>query len=111
ETKKLIENVQKKLFSVGSIIAGYKNTITRDDVDFVEKEIKKIEKKLTPINDFVMPSGELSSLLHICRVKCREVERSVVSLHKKSKLPAELIAFINRLSDLFFVLSRFYENK
>ncbi|MFH8080877.1 MAG: cob(I)yrinic acid a,c-diamide adenosyltransferase [Candidatus Aenigmatarchaeota archaeon] len=107
--KELIEEIQKKIFVIGGVIAGSNENISKDDVSFLEKFMGEFEKKLKPIHSFVLPTGEESCIVHICRVKCREVERCLVKLHRKKKLNKSILAFINRLSDLLFMIARFIE--
>jgi len=107
EINQIIEKIQKKLFFIAANIAHYeKNKLTKDDVKEIEDWMSKLEKELKPLNSFIIPYGEESSLLHLCRTKCRQVERQVVKLSKKEKIEKEIIAFFNRLSDLLFTMAR-----
>lgn len=107
EINLIIEKIQKKLFIIAANIAYYeKNKITMDDVKEIEEMMSKLENELEPLNSFIIPYGEESSLLHLCRTKCRQIEREVVKLSKKEKFENEIIAYFNRLSDLLFVMSR-----
>ena len=102
----LIE-VQKILFEIGAEIASNQKRITKNHVEFVEKKTEEFEKSLKPLNKFILPSGtKLASLLHVCRSIARRVER----VAWKTKVSKEIKIFLNRLSDLFFVLAR-YANK
>jgi cob(I)alamin adenosyltransferase len=76
-----------------------------------EKIIDKYESKLDQLKNFILPGGSKgAALLHICRTITRRAEREVVALNNKVKIGNNIIIFLNRLSDLFFVLAR-YENK
>jgi len=107
DLKQLIEQVQRKLFLAAAMIAySYNEKITHADVKFVEENIEALEKELEPLNKFIIPSGEAASIIHICRTKCRQAERLAVKLFKKEKIDKNIVSFLNRLSDLLFVLAR-----
>lgn len=106
DVKQLLEEIQKRLFLVGSEIAGYQKKITSQDIKFIEEKIIFFEKELEPLKKFIIPFGEEACLIHICRVKCRTLERLVVKLYKKKKIEKEILSFLNRLSDLLFILAR-----
>lgn len=118
--KKNLSLIQNYLFTVGSDLATpetEKNTklkIQRTPESFyieIERMIDKYEAELEELKNFILPGGSKSSaLLHICRTICRRAEREVVALKKTVTIGENIIIFLNRLSDLFFVLSRF-ENK
>ena len=76
-------------------------------VRILENEIDKTEATLTPLQDFILPGGDiLISYCHIARCVCRRAERAVVRLNEAEKTPPIVIKFLNRLSDYLFVLSR-----
>ena len=78
---------------------------------FAEESIDKYETELDELKSFILPGGsECASILHVCRSICRRAEREIVELSNLEKVNKEVIVYVNRLSDLFFVLSR-YENK
>lgn len=112
--------IQNYLFIIGSDLAtpetekNAKLNIQRTPelfINEIEKMIDHYDAKLDELKNFILPGGSKSaSLLHICRTVCRRAEREVVSLKKSVTIGDNIIIFLNRLSDLFFVLSR-YENK
>lgn len=112
--------IQNYLFIIGSDLATpetEKNTklnIQRTPelfINEIEKMIDHYDAKLDELKNFILPGGSKSaSLLQICRTVCRRAEREVVSLKNSVTIGDNIIIFLNRLSDLFFVLSR-YENK
>ena len=74
---------------------------------YLEKAIDKINSKLKPLTSFILPGGdEISSLYHLARTICRRCEISIVQLSEKVKINTEILKYINRLSDLLFVLAR-----
>ncbi len=80
-------------------------------INEIEKMIDHYDAKLDELKNFILPGGSKSaSLLHICRTVCRRAEREVVALKSSVTIGDNIIIFLNRLSDLFFVLAR-YENK
>jgi cob(I)alamin adenosyltransferase len=112
--------IQNYLFTTGSDLAtpetekNAKLNIQRTPelfINEIEKMIDHYDAKLDELKNFILPGGSKSaSLLHICRTVCRRAEREVVSLKNSVTIGDNIIIFLNRLSDLFFVLSR-YENK
>jgi cob(I)alamin adenosyltransferase len=116
----LLLKIQNELFLVGTDLAtpnfekDEKLKIKRVPAEYhlnLEKEIDKYEDKLDALKNFILPGGSKSaSFLHICRTICRRAERKVVALSKKEKVNENIPVYLNRLSDLFFVLSRI-ENK
>ena len=120
EVKNVLVEIQNKLFSVGSDLAAPENAkseklgVKRTPENFVsetEKSIDYFESKLDQLKNFILPGGTKSAaLLHICRTITRRAEREIVALKNTVPLSDNILTFINRISDLFFVLSRF-ENK
>ena len=116
--KKILRLVQNDLFDLGAdlCIPDKKNIkklkITNDRVDFLEKEIDGFNKELASLNSFILPGGsESSTYLHIARTITRRAERKVVALSKKEKINLVTIIYLNRLSDLLFVLARYTNSK
>lgn len=120
EIKDVLIDVQNKLFVVGTDLAAPEtgknkklkiNRTPKDFIDELEKTIDIFELKLDEIRNFILPGGSKgSALLHICRTISRRAEREIVALKNTVPVGDNILIFINRLSDLFFVLSRF-ENK
>lgn len=110
-----IVRIQTILFTLGSHLAAnklsaskYLPKISNEDVRFLELQIDKMDQKLNPLKNFILPSGSLSiSYCHIARCICRRTERSVVLLHTKSKVNPIILTYLNRLSDYLFVLARY----
>jgi cob(I)alamin adenosyltransferase len=79
-----------------------------------EREVKKLEelidecqRELKPLNSFVLPGGgKIGAYLHQCRTVCRRAEREILRLSRAESLSEWPLKYVNRLSDLFFVLSR-----
>lgn len=117
--KDILQEIQNQLFTVGSDLSTpntekNKNLIIeRTPEDFyssTEKIIDEYESKLEELKNFILPGGSKgAALLHICRTITRRAERQVVALDSTVKIANNIVIFLNRLSDLFFVLAR-YEN-
>ena len=115
--KDLLQKIQNWLFSIGADLATPDNEKTKklnvfrtteEYYLYIEKEIDNYESKLDGLRNFILPGGTKgASLLHICRTITRRAERMVVALNSTVKIGNNIIIFLNRLSDLFFVLARF----
>lgn len=113
DVKKILLDVQQDLFVLGAELAN-PNTLKDDNmlvkremISTIEKYIDNFESELAPISNFILPGGSFeSSLLHICRTVVRRAETSAVALAKEQKINQEILTYLNRISDLFFVLAR-----
>lgn len=77
------------------------------DILFLEEEIDTMEDMLEPLTSFILPGGHTTvSFCHIARTVCRRAERITINLSEETLVPANVIKYINRLSDYLFVLSR-----
>ena len=73
----------------------------------LEEHIDTLDSELPQLTQFILPSGgECSARIHMARAICRRAERSVVMLHRRDEVNADVLRFINRLSDLLFVMAR-----
>ncbi|MCK4708805.1 MAG: cob(I)yrinic acid a,c-diamide adenosyltransferase, partial [Gammaproteobacteria bacterium] len=81
--------------------------IEHSHVSFLENYLDQLNENLKPLDEFILPGGSRSAAVaHIARSVCRRVERSLVSLNREQSINKESMAFINRLSDLLFVIAR-----
>lgn len=110
-----LQTVQDKLFAVGSHLATDQektqlnavSVISSEDVERIEREIDANDEILPPLHAFVLPGGVRgAAVCHICRTVCRRAERRILTLSESCEISPELLAYVNRLSDYFFVLSR-----
>ena len=111
----LIEGLQKDLFALGARLADpsariaervTKAAITDADVQRLEQAIDRLEATLPPLRRFILPGGSAAgALLHLARTVCRRAERRVIGLGAGAVEPI-LIIYLNRLSDLLFVMAR-----
>jgi len=100
--------VQHDLFDLGGelCIPGY-TMITDAHVARLDALLEKYNADLPPLKEFILPGGSrAAALMHVCRTVCRRAERSVVGLAQTETLNAQPRQYLNRLSDLCFVLSR-----
>lgn len=100
--------IQQTLFDLGGelSIPGYR-LVTPAQVAQLDALLEKYNAGLPPLKDFVLPGGtRAAALAHVCRTVCRRAERSTVMLGRADTVHAELLQYLNRLSDLLFVLSR-----
>jgi len=115
QDRHFLQQVQNRLFAVGSQLAtdpkknGLKeaSVITCGQVEAVEHEIDRLSNLLPPLSAFLLPGGSRGAAhCHVCRTVCRRAERRILALAEQAELTAELLAYMNRLSDYLFVLSR-----
>jgi cob(I)alamin adenosyltransferase len=114
--ERLILSIQKDLFAIGAQLADpshkvtarrAKAAVTPAHVRRLERAIDAREERLPPLRSFVLPGGTpAAALLHQARTVCRRAERSVVTLAREADIDPRIIVYLNRLSDLVFVLAR-----
>ena len=79
------------------------------DVEGIEKFIDKMNETLKPLNSLIIPGGNLlASKCHVCRTVCRRAERAVVRMSRQHDVNPVIMRYLNRLSDMFFVMSRVF---
>jgi len=110
----ILVRVQHELFNLGSVLATdpaevhpRQAQISDRDVEQLESEIDEMNATLGKLRSFVLPGGcRLNTDLHLCRTVCRRAERLCVALSRKEEVPPAALRYLNRLSDAFFVWSR-----
>jgi cob(I)alamin adenosyltransferase len=116
-TRERLESIQHDLFALGAELAtpdpepGRARPATpglaEGRTDELEAWIDEVDAELPPLKAFVLPGGVRGAAgLHLARTVCRRAERSVVRLSESAQLDASLTTYLNRLSDLLFVLAR-----
>ena len=109
--------VQRDLFGIGALLATpdldkmheqlSKARIDDDRLAELERAIDACDAELEPLRAFILPGGTpKSAALHVARTVCRRAERRVIHLRREVELPGMVIVYLNRLSDLLFVLAR-----
>ncbi len=116
EDDALLLFIQNKLFVVGSYLAT-DTTYTQlreasrlhpEDIARVEERIDTLDATLPPLHAFLLPGGTATSAqAHVCRTVCRRAERRICQVAQAAEVDENILKFINRLSDYFFVLARF----
>jgi cob(I)alamin adenosyltransferase len=110
----ILRRIQQELFNLGSILATKPEDVRPNQARVTEIEIRQLEIEidrmnadLAPLRSFVLPGGtRLNTELHACRTICRRAERIAVALSRAEPIPPEVVQYLNRLSDAFFVWSR-----
>ena len=109
--------VQRDLFAIGALLATphpdehrkqlEKAKISDKRIAQLERAIDDGEEELEPLKAFIMPGGTAkASALHVARTVCRRAERAIVHLRRTEEVPQIVVVYLNRLSDLLFVLAR-----
>jgi cob(I)alamin adenosyltransferase len=106
--------IQDELFDLGSELATAPEffqegmfRISQTEIKNIEKLIDKCQENLQPLESFILPGGgRIGAYLHQCRTVCRRAEREILRLSREETISEWPLKYINRLSDLFFVLSR-----
>ena len=112
----LLREIQNDLFDVGADLcvppaveekAGERLRVRRSQWERLEKVIDRLNEGLSPLTSFVLPGGTLpAAWCHLARTVCRRAERDVIALAEKEAVNPDAIIYLNRLSDLLFVLAR-----
>ena len=119
ELKLLLNKIQNDLFDLGADLStphsdkeNFKPLrIVEKQINNLEKLIDKFNKNLNPLNSFILPGGsEIAAWLHLARTVARRAERDTSKLSEKEKINKFSLIYLNRLSDLLFVISRFANN-
>jgi cob(I)alamin adenosyltransferase len=117
EIKEILIKIQNDLFMVGSDLANpnmadKKIRTTEKMIMFLEQKIDLLEPQLKPLTSFILPGGTLlASILHLSRTISRRAETHVVALSKSEDINKEAVIYLNRLSDLMFILARIVNNR
>jgi cob(I)alamin adenosyltransferase len=108
-----LERVQNELFDVGADLSvpyaedDGRLRVTQEQIDALERDCDAANEPLDPLKSFVLPGGtEVASRLHVARAVCRRVEREVLAVGTERELNPLAPVYLNRLSDLLFILAR-----
>ena len=119
ELKLLLKKIQNDLFDLGADLSTpYSDEENFKSLRVIEKQVKNLEKlidkfnkNLNPLNSFILPGGsEIAAWLHLARTVARRAERDISKLSEREKINKFSLIYLNRLSDLLFVISRFANN-
>jgi cob(I)alamin adenosyltransferase len=108
----ILHKIQNELFIAGADLSNSnldqtENRVSASMTDSIEQAIDQFEKELSPLTNFILPGGDIAaSQIHYTRTVVRRAEIHVVSLKENEKINEDCLKYINRLSDLLFVLGR-----
>jgi cob(I)alamin adenosyltransferase len=113
----ILAPVQRDLFAIGALLATPHPEKHREQLEKARLSDKRIaqleqaiddgEEELEPLKAFILPGGtQKASALHVARTVCRRAERSIIRMQRTDEVPQIVIVYLNRLSDLLFVLAR-----
>lgn len=108
EDKELLTDIQTNLYKIMGYVVGARkgDMVTSTDVLVLEKRIDEIQDRIPKLTRFILPQGtEVSAWFHVLRAVTRRAERAIVALNIDNDV---ILQYINRLSDLFFMLARQY---
>ena len=112
DVRQILTEIQNDLFLVGADLSNTnlndaKNRVSLDMIERLEQYIDKFELELPPLKNFILPGGEpAAAQLHYVRTVIRRAETQTVQLSEKDEINSNCIKYLNRLSDLFFVMGR-----
>lgn len=116
-----LAHIQNDLFDLGADLAtpgkgrgpqGARLTVTPAQVSWLEAEIDRLNDELKPLRSFVLPGGSAAAAyLHLARTVCRRSERLIAELKDRESVGAEVLKYVNRLSDFLFVAARHANDK
>jgi cob(I)alamin adenosyltransferase len=104
----MLTQIQHDLFNVGGEICIPNYVILKQvRIDDLEQSIDELNSQLTPLKEFILPGGtKAAAYCHLARTVCRRAERKLVELHRNEKVTDISLQYLNRLSDLLFVMCR-----
>ena len=103
----IIEELQKDIIAVSGEVAGSKKFADKSQIEKLENSIDKIQSAVPEFKEFVLPGKtEAGALIDVCRTLARKAERYAVECQQKGGITKELLAWLNRLSDLLYILAR-----
>jgi cob(I)alamin adenosyltransferase len=116
----LIRSIQNDLFDVGADLClpqaadekpGAHLRVRAEQAERLETAIDRLNANLNPLKSFILPGGQgAAAWCHLARTVCRRAERDVVTLAREETVNPQVVIYLNRLSDLLFVLARVYNN-
>jgi cob(I)alamin adenosyltransferase len=114
DVDQLVARLQHEMFAVGSELSSPSKSppgailLDEADVSRIEAAIDRYDSQLTPLKNFVLPGGTpASAALHVARGVCRRAEREAVALAQTAEVRPAILTYLNRISDLLFVLARY----
>lgn len=119
KVKDILYKIQEKFLVIGAYLASDKNGISKlkekievSDVENLEKIMDEYSKNLLPLYKFIIPGENIeSAALHVARTVVRRSERKIVALKERDEVASEILKYVNRVSDILFVLARVVEDQ
>jgi cob(I)alamin adenosyltransferase len=120
QVKEWIKRLQDELFVLGAELATPEpdkpkkqvQPLGEEQVSWMERTIDAIDEEVTPLRHFVLPGGDPgAAYLHVARTVCRRAERRVVAFSEEAAVRVEVITYLNRLSDLLFMMARLVNHR
>lgn len=108
EITTLLESIQHDLFDLGGALSlPGRIALSPRHIEALEQALDALNEDLSPLKEFILPGGtRTAALVHVARAVCRRAERSVCVLAEREKVDTHNLQYLNRLSDLLFVLAR-----
>ncbi len=116
DLREILYRIQSRLFDLGGTLASPDTgrreksgvpEVADEDVAGLEQQIDALSGELAPLQRFILPGGSpAAAAFHVARTVCRRAERRLVALHRQEPQPAASLGYLNRLSDLLFVMAR-----
>jgi cob(I)alamin adenosyltransferase len=107
EIRSLLLRIQNDLFDLGGTLAYPAAPFAEEKLERLDAAIAQLNAELPPLKEFILPGGtRAASLCHVARTVARRAERDLVTLAQREEMPTHGLPYLNRLSDLLFVLSR-----
>ncbi len=105
----ILLQIQHDLFDLGAeLCQPLKNLISSEHVEQIHQQAELLNQNLPALPEFILPAGSIElSNLHLARTVCRRVERGLVTLNESEKVNPYSLMYLNRLSDLLFILTRY----
>jgi len=107
-SRDILTSVQHHLFNLGGALSmpGH-SLLDQLHIQWLENQLDALNQPLGPLQDFILPGGSMEAAhCHLARTVCRRAERSLVALNEQESVPSVLLQYLNRLSDMLFVLAR-----
>lgn len=103
-----LKKIQNDLFSLGGELSMPGNVLLNQDaLERIDAQVEKLNTTLPPLKEFILPGGGMAaSFAHLARTVCRRAERQLVALSRKEDVSPLLLQYLNRLSDLLFIICR-----
>jgi len=108
DSHSILTEIQHRLFDIGGELSMPGHQLLRpDSTAWLEQQLDQMNAELEPLKDFILPGGcKAAAVCHVARSVCRRAERDLISLSHTEEVSAVIQAYLNRLSDLLFVMAR-----